>query len=71
MDGPQKKLAWSFPRDAMCRGAKAHRWTDADLEKLREVTRGIQVGKAAMIWDDERAKHEAKIKEWAFGPASA
>lgn len=62
---------WSFPRDAMCRRARAHRWTDADFEKLRDETRGIQSGRARAVWDDEMAKHEAKIRDWAFGPASA
>jgi len=66
-----KGRTWSFSRDAMCRGAKAHRWTDADFEKLRHETRGIQSGKARIVWDDEMAKHEAKIRDWAFGPASA
>ena len=66
-----KGRTWSFPRDAMCRSAKAHRWTDADFEKLRDETRGIQSGKGRAVWDDEMAKHEAKIRDWAFGPASA
>jgi hypothetical protein len=61
---------WNFPRDAMCRGAKAHRWTDADFEKVRDETRRIQCGKARAVWDDEMAKQDAKIRDWAFGPAS-
>jgi hypothetical protein len=67
----RKRRRWDFPRDAMCRGAKAHRWTDADFEKIRDQTRGIQSGKARGVWDDEMAKHEAKIRDWAFGPACA
>jgi hypothetical protein len=66
----RKGRTWSYPRDAMCRGAKAHRWTDADFEKLRNETCGIQSGRARAVWDDEMGKHEAKIRDWAFGPAS-
>jgi hypothetical protein len=47
---------WRFPRDAMCRGAKGHRWTDADFEKLRDETRSIRSGRARDVWDDEQAR---------------
>lgn len=63
--------AWSFPRDAMCRGAKAHRWLEADFEKIRDKTRGIKCGRASTVWHAELAKEEAQIKDWAFGLASA
>jgi hypothetical protein len=44
---------------------KAHRWTEADFEKIGRESRALKVG-ARKAWDDEFASNAARIKKWAY-----
>jgi hypothetical protein len=58
---------WDFPVEQMQRAAKAHRWSAGDFERILHETQRLTTGMGHLAWKDEFAKHEARIKEWAFG----
>jgi hypothetical protein len=60
---------WDWPVELMQRRAKAHRWTLSDFERINRESRALLVGTAHIAWDDFMAKHEARVKAWAYAPA--
>jgi hypothetical protein len=56
--------AWAFPVETMRRRAQTHRWSEADLDRILQETQRLSGGAAHLIWKDELAKHESRIKEW-------
>jgi hypothetical protein len=56
---------WSFPVELMQRRAKSHRWTRDDFERIGRESRALLTGSAYLAWDDEMAKHETRIRDWA------
>ncbi len=57
---------WDFPIEQMRRRAKSHLWTKDDFEQINRENRALLIGSAYLAWGDYIAKHEAKLKEWAF-----
>jgi hypothetical protein len=58
--------SWNFPVGKMQRAAKTHRWSSVDFERILHETQRLTTGMGHLAWKDEFAKHEARIKEWAF-----
>ncbi len=60
---------WNFPVDTITRRAKSHRWSIDDFNRLRQETRRMTSGMAHLVWKEELAKREVRIKEWCFTAA--
>lgn len=67
---PRPTRSFVFPKEIMVRRAKAHRWTRSDFERIGRESRALMIGSGRVAWDDEFAKHEARIKEWAYQEAA-
>jgi hypothetical protein len=59
------KESWDYPLEQMRRRAKTHHWSGADLDRIRHETQRLTGGSARLLWGEEFAKREARIKEWA------
>lgn len=59
-------IGWEFPIEIMCQRAKSHRWSDSDFERIRQETQRLISKVAHLRWKEEFAKHDARVKEWAF-----
>jgi hypothetical protein len=65
-EGGNYGWSFDFPVDRMQRRAKAHRWTNDDFDRIQGESLALLTGSASSAWKEARAKHEAKIKEWAY-----
>jgi hypothetical protein len=61
----RQNRSWDFPVELMQRRAKTHRWSAADLDRVRHETQRMIGGRAHLVWNEEIAKHEAGIRTWA------
>jgi hypothetical protein len=57
---------WSFPVELMQRRAKPHHWTRDDFDRINQESRALLIGSAYLAWDEYMAKHEARVKDWAY-----
>src|SRR6516165_3447032 len=57
--------SWDFPVEQMQRRAKTHHWSSADLDRIRHETQRLMGGSAPLVWREEFAKREARIRAWA------
>ena len=64
----QDIIDWHYPVETMCRRAKSHRWSDSDFERILHETQRMTSGMAHLVWKEELAKHEVRIKEWCLTP---
>jgi hypothetical protein len=64
----QGLIDWEFPVETMSSRAKSHRWSNRDFERIAAETHRLTSGLAHLLWKEEFAKHEARIKEWCFNP---
>jgi hypothetical protein len=63
--GERPNRSWCFPIEQMQRRAKAHCWSSADLDRIRHETQRLTGGRAHLVWNEEIAKREARIRTWA------
>jgi hypothetical protein len=61
----QDNRGWDFPVEQMQRRDKTHHWSNADLDRIRHETRRLTSGSAPLVWREEFAKREARIRAWA------
>jgi hypothetical protein len=62
---PNRRHNIVWPVERMRRRAHAHRWSAADLDRIRYETQRLASGSGRLLWDEGFAKHKARIEAWA------
>lgn len=57
---------WEYPVELMQRRAKSHHWTRNDFARLQRENLGLVTGAAPKAWGEYMAKHESRVKAWAY-----
>jgi hypothetical protein len=57
--------SWGYPFEQMRRRAKTHHWSAADLDRIRHETQRLTSGRASLLWEEEYAKRDVRIRAWA------
>lgn len=61
---------WEYPVELMQRRAKSHHWTRDDFARLQRENLGLVTGLAPKAWGEYMAKHESRVKAWAYQEAA-
>jgi hypothetical protein len=61
----QQNRTWKWPVKKMRAAAKAHSWSSGDFDLILHETQRLTYGRGHVAWNDELARYDTKIREWA------